>query len=51
MWSDNLKGYVQKSCKIRYSEISLSRETTNQRDDNKLSYFRKIDAIKVSHFT
>jgi len=51
VWSENLKGYVQKSCKIRYSGISLSRKTTNQRDVNKLSYFRKTAAIKELYFT
>jgi hypothetical protein len=36
---------------IRYSEISLSRKTTNQRDDNKLSYFRKTTTLKALNFT
>jgi len=36
---------------IRYSEISLSRKTTNQGDDNKISYCRKTAAIKALNFT
>jgi len=35
---------------IPYSEVSLIRKTTNQRDD-KLSYCRKRAAIKALNFT